>query len=110
CMPQKSCEAIMPQYIILKPSLCGGFQASNRWIALARQRDIGWWATSAMESDIGLNAIAQWVSCFNPQLPQGLGTGELYDNNIPSPVRLCGDRLSYDPPASWHLPDTLQWR
>lgn len=103
-------DAIMPQYVILKPSLCGGFQASNRWIALARQRDIGWWATSAMESDIGLNAIAQWVSCFSPQLPQGLGTGELYDNNITSPVRLRGDRLSYDPQASWHLPDTLQWR
>ncbi len=103
-------DAVMPQYLILKPSLCGGFQASNRWIALARQREIGWWATSAMESDIGLNAIAQWVSGFDPQLPQGLGTGALYENNIVSPVHLVGDRLVYSPKDSWHLPDSLQWQ
>ena len=102
-------DAIMPQYIILKPALCGGFQASNRWISLARQRDIGWWATSAMESNIGLNAIAQWVSLFNPQMPQGLGTGGLYTNNIPSPVHLVSDRLCYAPSETWRMP-SLQWR
>jgi len=103
-------DAVMPQYLILKPSLCGGFQASNRWIALARQREIGWWATSAMESDIGLNAIAQWVSGFDPQLPQGLGTGALYENNIASPVNLVGDRLVYSQKDCWRLPDSLRWQ
>lgn len=101
-------DKIMPQYIILKPSLCGGFQASNRWISLARQRDIGWWATSAMESDIGLNAIAEWVSLFSPEMPQGLGTGGLYINNVMSPLYLEADRLGYSPSASWQMP-SLQW-
>lgn len=103
-------DAIMPQYVILKPALCGGFQASNRWISLARQRDAGWWATSAMESDIGLNAIAQWVASFNPEMPQGLGTGALYSSNIISPLRLSADRISVDPHAEWQIPDTLQWQ
>lgn len=103
-------DAVKPAYIILKPALCGGFQASNRWISLARERGIGWWATSAMESDIGLNAIAQWVSCFSPEMPQGLGTGALYDNNFTSPIELQGDRLSYNPAAEWQIPDTLSWQ
>lgn len=68
-------ETIKPSYIILKPSLCGGFAESDRWIRLAEERGIGWWATSALESNIGLNAIAQWVSQYNPVMPQGLGTG-----------------------------------
>lgn len=102
-------DSIMPQYIILKPALCGGFQASNRWISLARQREIGWWATSAMESNIGLNAIAQWVSLFSPEIPQGLGTGGLYTNNILSPLHLVSDRLCYDLSGTWKMP-SLQWR
>ncbi|MDE6134147.1 MAG: o-succinylbenzoate synthase [Muribaculaceae bacterium] len=86
-------DEIRPSYIILKPSLCGGFERSDSWIAHARERGIGWWATSALESDIGLNAIAQWVAAKKPSVPQGLGTGQLYENNIPNGLELRGNRL-----------------
>lgn len=102
-------DEISPRYIILKPSLCGGFEAADRWIRLAEERGIGWWATSALESDIGLNAIAQWVSRYHPTIPQGLGTGQLFLNNIPSPLTLCGDCLSSDPTGRWDL-SCLTWR
>lgn len=95
--------AVRPAYLILKPSLCGGFASADAWISLAEETSTGWWATSALESDIGLNAIAQWVSCHSPALPQGLGTGQLYVNNIPSPLTLRGDRLMYNPGKKWHL-------
>lgn len=88
-------DTIRPQFIILKPSLCGGFERSDAWITHAESRGIGWWATSALESDIGLNAIAQWVAQKNPTLPQGLGTGQLYTNNITNGLELRGNRL-------WH--------
>ncbi len=101
-------EAIHPQYIILKPTLCGGFAGSDEWIRLAEERNIGWWATSALESNIGLNAISQWVATHDPEMPQGLGTGQLYHNNIPSPLRLDGERLSYDTHADWQIPQ-LEW-
>ncbi len=100
---------INPQYIILKPSLCGGLQQADQWIELAEARGIGWWATSALESNIGLNAIAQWVSTKHPTLAQGLGTGELYTNNIPSPLAMDGCRLTYLPEREWLIPDLL-WR
>ena len=90
-------DAIRPHYIILKPSLCGGFSEADRWIRLAENRGIGWWATSALESNVGLNAIAQWVSAYDPVMPQGLGTGALYTNNFPSPLRLEGDRMFFNP-------------
>lgn len=90
-------DTILPAYIILKPSLCGGFEESDRWIELAENRNIGWWATSALESNIGLNAIAQWVACYNPTMPQGLGTGALYTNNFPSPLQLEGDNMYFRP-------------
>jgi o-succinylbenzoate synthase len=77
-------DTIKPRYIILKPSLLGGFEASNEWIKLAEARNIDWWATSALESNIGLNAIAQWVAAKNTKMYQGLGTGQLYTNNIES--------------------------
>ena len=86
-------DNIRPHYIILKPSLCGGFERSDAWIARAESRGIGWWATSALESDIGLNAIAQWVAAKRPTLPQGLGTGQLYINNIPNGLELRGSKL-----------------
>lgn len=86
-------DVIRPQYIILKPSLCGGFERADAWIAQAQSRGIGWWATSALESDIGLNAIAQWVATKKPVLPQGLGTGQLYLNNIPNGLELRGSKL-----------------
>lgn len=101
-------DTINPQYIILKPTLCGGFSGSDEWIHLAHERNIGWWATSALESNIGLNAISQWVATYTPTIPQGLGTGQLYHNNIPSPLRLDGERLSYDTQADWQIPQ-LEW-
>lgn len=94
-------DTIKPAYIILKPTLTGGIAASDTWIDLARERGIGWWATSALESNIGLNAIAQWVSAYDTSMPQGLGTGQLYHNNIESPLTLTGDRLGYDIRKMW---------
>lgn len=94
-------DLIQPQYIILKPSLIGGFQLSEVWIKEAVKRNIGWWATSALESNIGLNAIAQWVSTFDLNMPQGLGTGQLYHNNIPSPLTIRNASLWYDARNPW---------
>lgn len=90
-------KAIHPAYIILKPSLCGGISGSLEWIELADKEDIGWWITSALESNVGLNALAQWVATLKPKMPQGLGTGALFTNNFSSPLRLTGDRLYFDP-------------
>lgn len=91
---------IRPQYIILKPSLCGGLREADAWITEAQRLGIGWWATSALESNVGLNAIAQWVSQYQiGDMPQGLGTGALYTENFTSPLRLTGDRMSFDPSA-----------
>lgn len=85
--------AVMPRYIILKPALCGGFAQADEWISTARELNIGWWATSALESNVGLDAIGQWVSHYEPAMPQGLGTGQLYANNIPTPVYLDGQYI-----------------
>lgn len=101
-------DATRPSFIILKPSLCGGFATADGWIKDATDREIGWWATSALESDIGLNAIARWVASKNPSMPQGLGTGMLYTNNLPSPLHLVGPKLFYNPAAKWDL-SSLQW-
>lgn len=98
---QRLLETIRPQYLILKPALLGGFSASDEWISLAESSGIGWWATSALESNIGLNAIAQWVSTKETTLPQGLGTGLLYSNNIGSPLTLVGEQLWYDTRKNW---------
>ena len=81
-------ETIKPQYIILKPSLVGGFKASEEWIILAKKMGIDWWATSALESNIGLNAIAQWTASLDTTKYQGLGTGSLYTNNITAPLEI----------------------
>lgn len=94
-------ETIHPQYIILKPSLIGGFKGSDEWISLAQQYNIGWWITSALESNVGLNAISQYTFTKNVKLPQGLGTGSLYTNNIPSPLRISNGTLLYDTNLSW---------
>lgn len=92
---------IRPQFIILKPALLGGFEISDRWIQAAEERNIGWWATSALESNIGLNAIAQWVFDKNNPLTQGLGTGSLYKQNINSPLFIEGGCLGYNPEMPW---------
>ena len=94
---------IKPSYIILKPSLCGGFVEADHWIEAAENAGIGWWATSALESDIGLNAIARWASLKKPEMPQGLGTGQLYINNVKSPLSLKSDLLTSDSSAKWDL-------
>lgn len=96
-------RTINPQYIILKPSLCGGFSEADSWIEAAESLGIGWWATSALESDIGLNAIARWVSNKQILMPQGLGTGMLYVNNITSPLRVNGETLISDSNKQWNL-------
>jgi o-succinylbenzoate synthase len=88
-------KAVNPRYIILKPSLHGGMAGTMQWIALAEQLNIGWWITSALESNIGLNAIAQFTSTYQIQLPQGLGTGQIYENNFPSPLIVKGGNLYY---------------
>ena len=92
-------DYIRPQFLILKPALCYGFSGASDWIERARRRNIGWWVTSALESSSGLNAIAQFTGVLHPEIPQGLGTGSLYTNNLPSPLRLEGDRLWYCGPA-----------
>ncbi|MDX5436667.1 MAG: o-succinylbenzoate synthase, partial [Pontibacter sp.] len=81
-------DGVRPQYIILKPTLVGGLAASAAWIKLAEERGIGWWMTSALESNIGLNAISQFTAQYPVTLPQGLGTGQLYHNNIPSALQI----------------------
>lgn len=96
-------DEIMPSYIILKPTLCGGFKESDQWIEIAKNRGIGWWATSALESNIGLNAIARWTATHNVSMPQGLGTGQVYSNNIDSPLRLEGERLTSDTDNIWNF-------
>lgn len=87
-------DAIRPQYIVLKPSLHGALSGCDEWIRLAEQRSMQWWATSALESNVGLNAIAHWVAQYRPDIPQGLGTGQIYENNIEGyPLELRGDEM-----------------
>lgn len=96
-------DKIKPQYIILKPSLVGGIKGSMEWIKLAEERNIGWWITSALESNVGLNAIAQWTFTLNSSLPQGLGTGALYTNNFESPLEVNNGALHYNPNLDWNF-------
>ena len=94
-------QKIKPQYIILKPSLVGGFRGLSEWISLAEKYNIGWWITSALESNIGLNAIAQWTFLQNNPMPQGLGTGGLYTNNFDCPLEVKNGKLIYNPDLVW---------
>lgn len=102
-------DTIKPQYIILKPSLTGALSGTNQWIKAATERGIGWWITSALESNIGLSAIARYTASLSTQMPQGLGTGGLYTNNIPSPLQQIGEVLTCNPQGEWQYPD-LSWR
>lgn len=93
-------DTIRPQYIILKPSLHGGMVGCREWISLANERGIGSWITSALESNVGLNAIAHFAAeVYGPSItmPQGLGTGQLFTDNIDMPITIRGDKL-------WYLP------
>jgi O-succinylbenzoate synthase len=94
-------QKIRPQYIILKPSFVGGFRGTRDWITLAEKYNIGWWITSALESNIGLNAIAQWTFLQNSNMPQGLGTGALYTNNIDCPLEVKNGELWYNNSKNW---------
>ena len=94
-------ETIKPKYIILKPSLLGGLRRSRFFIEQAEKQGVGWWVTSALESNIGLNAIAQWTATLNNPMPQGLGTGQLYTNNFTSPLYIDKAQLFYNPNAEW---------
>ncbi|MBC7391342.1 MAG: o-succinylbenzoate synthase [Opitutaceae bacterium] len=98
-------EKIKPQYIILKPTLLGGFKMCDEWISLAEKSKVGWWLTSALESNIGLNAISQYafekIKNFNPQPLQGLGTGSLYQNNINSPLQIESGNIFYNQDCTW---------
>lgn len=94
---------IKPQYIILKPSLVGGFAGSKEWISIAEKNNTGWWITSALESNIGLNAIAQFTHTLKNNLPQGLGTGGLFTNNFKSPLEVKKGTLNYNNSLNWNF-------
>jgi len=98
---RKMLQTIQPQYVILKPSLIGGYHGSHEWIELATRYDIKWWVTSALESNIGLNAIAQWTFTLKNKMPQGLGTGSLFTNNFQSPLEVSTGKLFYRNQLSW---------
>ena len=98
-------DRIKPQFIILKPTLHGGFYSCQKWIELAEVRKIDWWITSALESNVGLNAISQFTANYPITIPQGLGTGTIYSNNILSPLIAEKGILRYDAKESWDLSD-----
>lgn len=100
---RKILEIIRPQYLVLKPGLLGGITSCAEWIRLANEMGTRWWITSALETNIGLNVIAQWTFTLKNSIAQGLSTGSLYRTNIPSPLYLFGERLYYDPDRNWDL-------
>lgn len=102
-------DDINPQYIILKPALIGGVEAADTYIDLAGSRGIGWWATSALESNVGLYAIASWLAAKNTTMPQGLGTGMLYSNNFTSPMYIHGAAL-WCRNSAFPFPENILWR
>lgn len=101
-------DTVKPNFIVIKPSLVGGWASTAEWIELAKARGIKWWITSALESSIGLNAIAQFTATLDVSIPQGLGTGKVYSNNIPSPLLSEKGQLRYRPEAAWDLSSILQ--
>ena len=100
---QELLQIIRPQYIILKPSLVGGFKGTEEWIEIAENKQIGWWITSALESNVGLNAIAQYTYVKQSNLPQGLGTGGLFTNNFDCPLQVKNGTLQYDNKINWNF-------
>ena len=103
-------QKIKPQYLILKPSFIGGFRGTREWISLAEKHQIGWWITSALESNIGLNAIAQFTFLQHNLMPQGLGTGALYTNNFDCPLEVSQGQLWYKKNTEWNFDfDPKNW-
>ncbi|WP_322550730.1 o-succinylbenzoate synthase [Flavobacterium psychraquaticum] len=100
---QELLEKIKPQYIILKPSLIGGFSGTIEWVSVAEKLNIGWWITSALESNVGLNAITQFTYTLKSSLPQGLGTGSLYTNNFDCPLEINRGQIQYNPSKKWNI-------
>ena len=98
---ERCVETIKPQYIILKPALVGGFQSCREWINIAGEKNVGWWMTSALESNVGLNAIAQFTYTLGNDMPQGLGTGGLYTNNITAPLEIKNGTLRCNNISQW---------
>lgn len=92
---------VRPAYLVLKPTLLGGQAATEQWIALANAQGIGWWFNSMLESNVGLNALAQWAAHLPSTHVHGLGTGQLFQNNIPSPLQLDGAALRYNFEHTW---------
>ena len=98
-------DRVRPPYLVLKPTLLGGHAATRRWIALAEARGIRWWMTSALESNIGLNAVAQLTAEYDVgTFAQGLGTGQLYHNNVAAPLHIAAGHLRYAPAGTWEQP------
>jgi o-succinylbenzoate synthase len=96
-------ETINPQFIILKPSLVGGFRGSKEWIDIIESKNSNWWITSALESNVGLSAIAQFTHTLKNELPQGLGTGSLFTNNFESPLEVKNGTLHYNNSNIWNF-------
>lgn len=103
CKKGELLQLIKPQFTIFKPSLIGGFKGTQEWVELVEKNSIDWWVTSALESNVGLNAISQWIFNKNSPMPQGLGTGGLYTNNFQSPLVVENGELKYDPKISWNF-------
>ncbi len=104
---KKVFEKISPQAVVLKPSLLGGFMHTREWIDLARFYKVDWWMTSALESNLALNAICQFTAENSPSFAQGLGTGSLYLNNLSSPLKVSQGKIGYNPKIKWSYPPIL---
>lgn len=100
---EKLLTKLKPRYVILKPTMHGGLSGCDEWIQLAEKNNVGWWLTSALESNVGLNAIAQFTSQYSTTLYHGLGTGQIYENNFPSPLVAEKGLLHHDPKEKWNL-------
>lgn len=94
-------DRVKPQFLVLKPTLHGGMHGCREWIELANERGVGWWLTSSMESNVGLNALAQFASQYPLTLPQGLGTGTIFKDNIPSPIEVSKGTLRWNSQENW---------
>ena len=97
-------QEVQPHYLVLKPMLHGGFDRCDQWIRLAEEGGVRWWATSYLESNIGLHALGQWLSRYQPSIPQGLGTGGIYTTNIDGPLNVERGELVYDAHGRWRMP------